>query len=68
MAGRLSSRNALAALCVFVVALGVWNVLHYPPGLGYDAGQGPDGNHLAYADGLVPGWKLPHGIGEYYQP
>ena len=63
MAGRLSSRNALVALCVFVAALGVWNVARYPPGDGYDASD-----HLAYADGLIPGWRLPHGIGEYYQP
>jgi hypothetical protein len=23
---------------------------------------------MAYADGLVPGWRLPHDVGEYYQP
>ena len=27
----------LGAICAFVVCLGVWNVLHYPPGMGYDA-------------------------------
>ena len=23
---------------------------------------------MDYADGLVPGWHLPHGVGEYYTP
>jgi hypothetical protein len=48
---------------VFVVALGAWNVLHYPPGEGYDAVK-----HFAYADGLIPHLRLPHGTGEYYTP
>ena len=63
MAGSRRSRLALGAICLFVVAVGTWNVLRYPPGLGYDA---PD--HIGYADGLVPGWRLPHGTGEYYTP
>ena len=63
MAGRRRSNRALAAICVFVVCLGAWNVLQYPPGLGYDAID-----HFAYADGLVPGGNLPHGVGEYYNP
>ncbi len=58
-----SGRLPLAAICAFVVAVGAWNVLQYPPGDGYDYLD-----HKAYADGLIPGWKLPHGVGEYYQP
>ncbi len=65
MAGsRLTSGRApLAAICVFVVCLGLWNAAHYPTGSGYDAGA-----HMAYADGLVFGWNLPHDTGEYYTP
>jgi 4-amino-4-deoxy-L-arabinose transferase-like glycosyltransferase len=37
--------------------------VHYPPGQGYDAAD-----HIAYADGLVPGWRLPQEEGEYYTP
>jgi hypothetical protein len=57
------SRAALAALCAFVVGLGLWNVAHYPPGMGYDAAA-----NIEYADGLVPGGDLPHGTGSYYTP
>ena len=63
MAGSLRSNRGLATICAFVVVLGTWNVIHYPPGLGYDAFH-----HQAYADGLVPGGQLPHGTGEYYTP
>ena len=66
MAGSLpgsATSRALAAICAFVVVLGTWNVLHYPPGKGYDAP-----GHIAYADGLVPGGHLPHGINEWYTP
>jgi hypothetical protein len=63
VAGSRRSSAALAAICAFVVAVGTWNVVRYPPGLGYDA---PD--HIGYADGLIPGWRLPHGTGEYYTP
>jgi hypothetical protein len=63
VAGSRRSSRTLAAICVLVVALGGWNVAHYPPGLGYDAFH-----HQAYADGLVPGGQLPHGTGEYYTP
>jgi hypothetical protein len=63
VAGRSRAEYALAAICLFVVALGTWNVLRYPPGFGYDAVD-----HMAYADGLVPGGHLPHGTGEYYTP
>jgi Dolichyl-phosphate-mannose-protein mannosyltransferase len=54
----------LGGICVFVVCLGVWNVLHYPPGEGYDAAK-----HMAYADGLIPGLHFPpKDVGEYYSP
>ena len=43
-------QRPLAAICVFVVCLGLWNAARYPTGAGYDAGA-----HMAYADGLVPG-------------
>ena len=46
-----------------MLVVGAWNVLRYPPGNGYDYQD-----HRAYADGLIPGWGLPHGVGEYYQP
>ena len=40
MAGSLrGNRAALVAICVFVVGLGLWNVAHYPPRMGYDAGE-----------------------------
>jgi 4-amino-4-deoxy-L-arabinose transferase-like glycosyltransferase len=56
-------RTPLVAICVFVACLGVWNAAHYPTGSGYDAAA-----HMSYADGLIPGWKLPHDTGEYYTP
>jgi len=61
--GRRPTEAALGALCAFVLLVGAWNVLRYPPGFGYDAAD-----HIAYADGLVPGGHLPHGVGEYYTP
>lgn len=69
MAGvrRADARLALVAICLFVVAVGLWNVAHYPPGQGYDA-LGP-GDQISYALGLVPGGHLPPaGKGEYYSP
>jgi hypothetical protein len=64
---RADTRLALAAICLFVVAVGLWNVAHYPPGQGYDA-LGP-GDQISYALGLVPGGHLPPaGKGEYYSP
>jgi hypothetical protein len=64
VAGSRRSRLALAAICAFVVAVGTWNTVHYPPGRGFDALD-----HMSYADGLVPGGHLPaHGTGEYYTP
>jgi hypothetical protein len=61
--GSRRSSGALAAICVFVLVLGAWNIVQYPPGKGFDALE-----HMAYADGLVPGGALPHGTGEYYTP
>jgi hypothetical protein len=63
VAGRRPASLALGAVCAAVVAVGLWNVHAYPPGAGYDAAD-----HMAYADGLVPGGRLPHGTGEYYTP
>jgi len=54
---------ALGAICLLAVAVGLWNVAHYPPYNGYDATA-----HIAYATGLVPGGHLPHHTGEYYTP
>jgi hypothetical protein len=63
----LEGRRPLAAICVFVVVLGLWNAARYPTGAGYDAPS-----HMAYADGLFPGWHLPHPSAteatEYYTP
>ena len=59
-------RRPLAAICVFVVLLGVWNAARYPTNAGYDAPA-----HMAYADGLVPGFHLQqrtNGSSEYYTP
>ena len=56
-------RRPLAAICIFVACLGLANAARYPTTGGYDAKD-----HTAYADGLVPGWSLPHGTGEYYTP
>jgi hypothetical protein len=66
VAGRLPrnrTRLAFAALCAFVLAVGLWNVVQYPPGAGYDAQD-----HWTYADGLVRDGVLPQGEGEYYTP
>lgn len=63
MASLTRGRRPLVAICVFVACLGLWNAAHYPTGSGYDALA-----HMQYADGLVPGWKLPHDTGEYYTP
>jgi hypothetical protein len=54
---------AFAALCVFVVALGLLNVARYSPTAGYDAAD-----HMAYADGLVWEGDFPDGVGSYYTP
>jgi hypothetical protein len=60
-------KRPLAAICVFVVCLGLWNAARYPTGAGFDASS-----HMAYADGLFPGWHLPHPSAteatEYYTP
>jgi len=61
--GSRRSSVALAAICVFTTGLGIWNVVRYPFGSGFDALE-----HMQYADGLVPGGALPHGVGEYYTP
>jgi hypothetical protein len=63
VAGSRRSSRLVAAICVFTVAVGAWNVARYPPGSGFDAPE-----HIAYADGLVPGGHLPQGTGEYYTP
>jgi len=62
VAGR-RAEVALAGVCAVALVLGVWNVLRYPPGNGYDAVD-----HISYADDLVFGGRLPHGVGEYYTP
>jgi hypothetical protein len=63
IAARRRPALGLAAICVFVLGLGIWNNLRYPPGEGYDAVK-----HFAYADGLFPGLHLPQGTGEFYNP
>lgn len=55
-----ATARALVAICTFVVGVGAWNVLHYPPDRGYDAAD-----HIAYADGLVPGGRLLRGTNEW---
>jgi hypothetical protein len=55
-------RGAIVLLAV-LAAIAAWNVLRYPPGLGYDA---PD--HIAYAEGVLDGRGFPDGVGEYYTP
>lgn len=51
------------ALLAALAAIAAWNVLRYPPGLGYDAID-----HIAYARGILDGNGFPDGIGEYYTP
>jgi 4-amino-4-deoxy-L-arabinose transferase-like glycosyltransferase len=64
VAGSLASgRRPLVAICAFVVLLGAWNTARYETNAGYDADA-----HMQYADGLIPGWHLPHHEGEYYTP
>ncbi len=55
-------RPAVGLLAVLAV-IAAWNVLRYPPGLGYDAAE-----HIAYAQGILDGKGLPDGVGEYYTP
>ena len=55
-------RPAVALLALLAV-IATWNVLRYPPGLGYDAID-----HIAYAQGLLDGKGFPDGVGEYYTP
>jgi hypothetical protein len=57
------SRRVTIALLAALAVVAVWNALHYPPGLGYDAID-----HVAYAEGIRAGEGLPDGIGEYYTP
>lgn len=56
-------RTATLALLAALALVSIWNALHYPPGLGYDAID-----HIAYAEGLRAGDGFPDGIGEYYTP
>ena len=67
MAGRRADTEGtswpLAAICVFVAAVGLWNVWRYPTGAGFDAQD-----HIAYADGLIRHGVLPQHTGEYYTP
>jgi Dolichyl-phosphate-mannose-protein mannosyltransferase len=58
-----AGRLPLAAISALVVLMGAWNVLRYPTGDGFDAAD-----HMAYADGLVPGGHFPQHMGEYYTP
>jgi hypothetical protein len=55
-------RPAVAILAVLACIAG-WNVLRYPPGLGYDAAD-----HIAYAQSILDGHGFPDGVGEYYTP
>lgn len=55
-------RGAVALLAALAV-IAAWNVVRYPPGLGYDAID-----HIAYADGILDGEGFPDGTGEYYTP
>ena len=55
-------RPAVGLLAVLAV-IAAWNVLRYPPGLGYDAAE-----HIAYAQGILDGKGFPDGVGEYYTP
>jgi hypothetical protein len=55
-------RGAVTLLAALAV-IAAWNVVRYPPGLGYDAID-----HVAYAQGILDGEGLPDGIGEYYTP
>jgi 4-amino-4-deoxy-L-arabinose transferase-like glycosyltransferase len=57
------SEMPLVAMSLLVLVLGGWNVARYPTTSGFDASD-----HMAYADGLVPGLRLPHHTGEYYTP
>jgi hypothetical protein len=52
-----------AAILALLAVVTAWNVLRYPPGLGYDAAD-----HVAYAQGILDGKGLPDGVGEYYTP
>lgn len=55
-------RGAVAFLAVLAL-IAAWNVVRYPPGLGYDAGD-----HISYAQGILDGNGFPDGVGEYYTP
>src|SRR5689334_8909601 len=55
-------RTTVAILAALVV-IALWNVLRYPPGLGYDAID-----HIGYARSILDGHGFPDGVGEYYTP
>lgn len=57
------SRRPLYAVLAFSGVLGLWNAARYPPDGGYDASA-----HIAYADGLIEHFRLPHGTGEFHIP
>ncbi|MDQ3066530.1 MAG: hypothetical protein M3R12_05185 [Actinomycetota bacterium] len=57
------ARAITIALLAALALVSVWNALHYPPGLGYDAFD-----HIAYAEGIRQGEGFPDGVGEYYTP
>jgi hypothetical protein len=57
------ARAATGLLLAVLAVAAVWNALHYPPGLGYDAVD-----HVAYMEGIRAGEGLPDGIGGYYTP
>jgi hypothetical protein len=64
----LLRRNpGLVAICALALAIGAWNTARYQTNAGYDAPS-----HMEYADGLIPGWRLPHRSAteatEYYTP
>ena len=64
-AGWLSGRPPLAAICV--VRRSCLGALERRP-LPDRRRATTRGDHMAYADGLVPGWHLPQHEGEYYTP
>ena len=50
------TRSLTLALLAALAVIAVWNALHYPPGLGYDAID-----HIAYAEGIRAGDGFPTG-------
>jgi 4-amino-4-deoxy-L-arabinose transferase-like glycosyltransferase len=61
----VTARRAGLGVVALATLIGLWNMLSYPAGAGFDAAS-----HREYADFIVSHWRLPHvnETPEYYSP